>query len=107
MPPAKGSRSRRTWSLTDSDATKFWLIWTTEFTAELVKINVRRRSASGYADHWGSLTDDQAIALAKQCVAGSRRPGRATAGEVFPIVTQAIVQKEAATLCNSSVAFRC
>jgi Spy/CpxP family protein refolding chaperone len=83
-------------SLTDSDATKFWPIYD-KFTAELVKINDKKYAAlQEYADHWGSLTDDQAVALAKQVQEVDVQAAQLRA-KYLPIVTQAIGGKKAAT----------
>jgi Spy/CpxP family protein refolding chaperone len=83
-------------SLTDSDATKFWPIYD-KFTAELVKINDKKYAAlQEYADHWGSLTDDQCVALAKQLQEVDVQAAQLRA-KYLPIVTQAIGGKKSAT----------
>ena len=50
-------------TLTDAEATKFWPVYD-QYTAELVKINnVKYAALKEYADKWGTMTDDQALAL--------------------------------------------
>ncbi len=50
-------------TLTDAEATKFWPIYD-QYTAELVAINNAKYAAlKEYADKWGTMTDDQALAL--------------------------------------------
>jgi len=52
--------------LTDAEATRFWPIYD-QYTAELVKINDKKYGAiQQYADHFGTLTDDQALSLSRQ-----------------------------------------
>jgi hypothetical protein len=47
--------------LTESEATKFWPIYD-QYTRELVKINDSKYALiRGYAQTWGSLSDDQAM----------------------------------------------
>ena len=46
--------------LTDTEATKFWPIYD-QYTADLMKINDKKfRLVQDYADHWGTMTDEQA-----------------------------------------------
>lgn len=46
--------------LTDAEATKFWPIYD-QYTAELMKINDKKFGLiQEYADHWGTMTDEQA-----------------------------------------------
>jgi Spy/CpxP family protein refolding chaperone len=53
-------------NLTDTDATKFRPIYD-KYTAELAKINDKKYAAfQEYADHWGTMSDDQSVALIKQ-----------------------------------------
>jgi hypothetical protein len=50
-------------TLTDAEATKFWPVYD-QYTAELVTINNAKYAAlKEYADKWGTMTDDQALAL--------------------------------------------
>jgi hypothetical protein len=52
--------------LTDTEATKFWPVYD-RYTADLVKINDQRYALiKEYADHWGTMTNDQALGLAKR-----------------------------------------
>lgn len=52
--------------LTDTEAEKFWPLYD-QYTAELVKINDAKYAAiKSYATNYNTLTDDQAMALAKQ-----------------------------------------
>ena len=51
---------------TDAEATKFWPVYD-QYTAELVKINDKKFGLiQEYADHWGTMTDEQALAFARQ-----------------------------------------
>jgi hypothetical protein len=53
-------------SLTDAEATKFWPLYD-QYTAELSKINDEKYAViKEYAQSWGSVTDPQAISLAKR-----------------------------------------
>ena len=50
-------------TLTADEATKFWPVYD-QYTAELVKINdVKYATIKEYAEKWGTMTDDQALAL--------------------------------------------
>jgi hypothetical protein len=52
--------------LTDAEAVKFWPIYD-QYTAELVKINDAKYGAlKQYATNYDTLTDDQALSLARQ-----------------------------------------
>ena len=52
--------------LTDAEATKFWPIYD-EYTGELVKVNDKKFGLiQDYADHWGTMTDEQASLLLRQ-----------------------------------------
>ena len=52
--------------LTDAEATKFWPIYD-QYTAELVKINDKKFGLiQEYADHWGTMTDEQAALYLRQ-----------------------------------------
>ena len=82
--------------LSDTDATKFWPIYD-RYVAELTKINDKKYSAlQQYADGYGTLSDDQALALIKQLqevdIAAAQLRAKYT-----PIVAQAIGGRKAAT----------
>lgn len=50
-------------SLTSDEATKFWPIYD-QYTSELVKINdVKYATIKQYAEQWGTMTNEQAMAL--------------------------------------------
>ena len=50
-------------TLTDAEATKFWPVYD-QYTAELVKINdVKYAAIKEYAEMWGTMTNEQALAL--------------------------------------------
>jgi outer membrane murein-binding lipoprotein Lpp len=52
--------------LTDAEATKFWPVYD-QYTAEVVKINDTKYALiQDYADHWGTMTDDQALMFLRQ-----------------------------------------
>jgi hypothetical protein len=52
--------------LTDKEAEKFWPVYD-QYTAEMTKINDAKYSAiKEYADNYNTLSDDRAVALAKQ-----------------------------------------
>jgi len=52
--------------LTDAEATKFWPVYD-QYTAELVKINDKKYALiQDYADHWGTMTDEQALMFLRQ-----------------------------------------
>jgi hypothetical protein len=52
--------------LTDAEATKFWPIYD-RYTAELAKINDKKFALiQDYADHWGTMADEQASSLLRQ-----------------------------------------
>lgn len=54
--------------LTDGEATKFWPIYD-QYTAELVKINDKKFGLiQDYADHWGTMTDEQASSLLREWI---------------------------------------
>jgi len=54
--------------LTDAEAVKFWPIYD-QYTAELVKINDAKYAAlKEYATNYATLTDDQALSLARQII---------------------------------------
>jgi hypothetical protein len=79
--------------LTDTDATKFWPI----YDAELAKINEKKCAAfQEYADHGGTLSDDQGVALIKQFQEVDIQTAQLRAN-YLPIVAQAIGGRKAAT----------
>jgi Spy/CpxP family protein refolding chaperone len=85
--------------LTDAEATKFWPIYD-KYTAELVKINNAKYAAlQEYADKFGTLTDDEAMALAKKWLDVDVAAAQLRARYV-PIVAQAIGGKNAATFAQ-------
>jgi hypothetical protein len=52
--------------LTDAEATKFWPVYD-RYTADLMKINDKKYSLiQDYADHWGTMTDEQASSFLRQ-----------------------------------------
>ena len=52
--------------LTDAEATKFWPVYD-RYTADLMKINDKKFALiQDYADHWGTMTDDQAASFLRQ-----------------------------------------
>jgi len=52
--------------LTDAEATKFWPIYD-QYTTELMKINNKKFGLiQEYADHWGTMTDEQAALYLRQ-----------------------------------------
>ena len=85
--------------LTDSEATKFWPIYD-KYTAELVKINDTKYAAlQEYADKFGTLTDDQALALAKKWLDVDIAAAQLRA-KYLPIFAQAVGGKQAATFAQ-------
>ncbi len=55
--------------LTDTEATKFWPVYD-QYTAELVKVNNDKYAViKEYAENWGTMTNEQAIALANRSLA--------------------------------------
>jgi hypothetical protein len=52
--------------LTDAEATKFWPVYD-RYTADLIKINDKKFGLiQEYADHWGTMTDEQSSSLLRQ-----------------------------------------
>ena len=52
--------------LTDAEATKFWPVYD-RYTADLIKINDKKYGlVQEYADHWGTMTDEQASSFLRQ-----------------------------------------
>ena len=82
--------------LTDAEATKFWPIYD-QYTAELVKINDKKYGAiQQYADHFGTLTGDQAVALSQQLLEVDVSAAQLRE-KYLPIVAKAIGGVKAAT----------
>lgn len=85
--------------LTDSDATKFWPIYD-RYTAELVKINDKKYAAiQEYADHYGTLSDQQALSLMKQWEEVDVAAAQLRA-KYLPLIAEAIGGKSAATFAQ-------
>jgi len=85
--------------LTDSEATKFWPIYD-QYTAELVKINDKKYSTiQQYADHFGTMTDQQALALSQQFLDVDIAAAQLRAKYV-PMVAKAIGGVKAATFAQ-------
>ena len=85
--------------LSDREAEKFWPIYD-RYTAELVKINDKKWAAIGeYADHYGTLTDQQAMSLMKQWEEVDVAAAQLRA-KYLPIVAEAIGGKNAATFAQ-------
>ncbi len=56
-------------TLTTDQATKFWPVYD-QYTSDLVAINNEKYNViKDYAANWGTMTDDQAIALANRALA--------------------------------------
>jgi Spy/CpxP family protein refolding chaperone len=82
--------------LTDTEATKFWPIYD-QYTAELVKINNKKYQAiQDYAQKFGSLSDQDAQALAKQALDVDSAAAQLRL-KYLPIFAQAVGGKQAAT----------
>jgi Spy/CpxP family protein refolding chaperone len=85
--------------LTDAEATKFWPIYD-QYTAELVKINDKKYAViQEYADHYGTLTDEQATKLARQWMDVDVAAAQLRA-KYLPIVSQAIGGRKGATFAQ-------
>jgi Spy/CpxP family protein refolding chaperone len=85
--------------LTDAEATKFWPIYD-QYTAELVKINDKKYAViQEYADHYGTLTDEQATKLARQWMDVDIAAAQLRA-KYLPIVSQAIGGRKGATFAQ-------
>lgn len=85
--------------LTDTEATKFWPIYD-QYTAELVKINDKKYATiQAYADHYGTLTDEQAVSLMKQWMDVDIAAAQLRA-KYLPIVSQAIGGRKGATFAQ-------
>jgi Spy/CpxP family protein refolding chaperone len=85
--------------LTDAEATKFWPIYD-QYTAELVKINDKKYATiQEYADHYGTLTDEQAIKLMRQWMDVDVAAAQLRS-KYLPIVSQAIGGRKGATFAQ-------
>jgi hypothetical protein len=82
--------------LSDTDATKFWPIYD-QYVAELTKINDKKYvTIQQFADHFGTMSDEQATTLIKQWLDVDTAATQLRA-KYLPIVTKAIGGKQAAT----------
>jgi hypothetical protein len=85
--------------LSDTDATKFWPIYD-KYTAELVKINNKKYAAfQDYADHFRTLSDEQAVAIVKQWQDVDIQAAQLRA-KYLPVFIQAVGGKTAATFAQ-------
>ena len=85
--------------LTDAEATKFWPIYD-QYTAELVKINDKKYATiQEYADHYGTLSDEQATKLMRQWMDVDVAAAQLRA-KYLPIVSQAIGGRKGATFAQ-------
>ena len=85
--------------LTDTEATKFWPIYD-QYTAELVKINDKKYATiQEYADHYGTLSDQQAVTLMRQWMEVDVAAAQLRA-KYLPIVSQAIGGRKGATFAQ-------
>jgi Spy/CpxP family protein refolding chaperone len=82
--------------LTDTEATKFWPIYD-QYTAELVAINDKKYKAiQDYAEKFGSLNDQDSLALAKQALDVDSAAAQLRL-KYLPIFAKAVGGKQAAT----------
>lgn len=82
--------------LSDEQATKFWPLYD-QYTAELVKINNKKYATiQQFADQFGTLTDEQALALIRQWLTVDTQVAQLRV-KYLPIVAEAIGGKQAAT----------
>jgi hypothetical protein len=82
--------------LTDTEATKFWPVYD-QYTAELIKINDKKfRLIQDYADHWGTMTDDQASTYLRQWLDVDIATTQLRQKYV-PIVSQVLSSRKSAT----------
>ena len=82
--------------LTDTDATKFWPIYD-QYVAELRKIKDKQYAMfQEYADHFGTMTDEQAESMLKQLLDVDVAAAQLRA-KYLPIVSKAIGGKQGAT----------
>jgi hypothetical protein len=85
--------------LTDAEATRFWPIYD-QYTAELVKINDKKYATiQEYADHYGTLSDEQATKLMRQWM-GVDIAAAQLREKYLPIVSQAIGGRKGATFAQ-------
>jgi len=85
--------------LTDAEATKFWPIYD-QYTGELVKINDKKYAViQEYADHYGTLSDEQATKLMRQWMDVDLAAAQLRA-KYLPIVSQAIGGRKGATFAQ-------
>jgi hypothetical protein len=83
-------------SLTADEATKFWPVYD-QYAAELTKIGDKKYALiKEYAQGFTSLTDEQALSLAKRSLALDEEVG-ALRSKYLPIVDKVIPGKKAAT----------
>jgi hypothetical protein len=83
-------------SLTTDEATKFWPVYD-QYAAELAKIGDQKYTLiKEYAQGYGSLTDEQALSLAKRSLALDEAAS-ALRSKYLPLVNQVIPGKKAAT----------
>ncbi len=83
-------------TLSDADATKFWPIYD-QYAAEVTKTKDKQYTAfQEYADHFGTMTDEQASSLLKQLLDVDVGMAQLRA-KYLPIVSKAIGGKKGAT----------
>lgn len=83
-------------SLTADEATKFWPVYD-QYSAELQKLGDQKYALiKEYAQGFGSLTDDQALSLAKRSLALDEQTA-ALRSKYLPIVNKVIPGKKTAT----------
>jgi hypothetical protein len=83
-------------TLTDSEATKFWPLYD-KYTAELVTINNQKYAVlKEYAETWGTITDDQAVSLAKRANSVDEQVAQLRA-KYIPIFNTVLPGKKTAT----------
>jgi hypothetical protein len=83
-------------TLTADEATKFWPVYD-QYAAELAKIGDQKYALiKEYAQGFGSLTDDQAVSLAKRSLALDEAV-TALRSKYLPLVNKVIPGKKAAT----------
>ena len=83
-------------TLTDADATKFWPIYD-QYVAELSKIKDKQYAMfQEYADHFGTMTDEEANSLLKELLDVDIAATQLRA-KYLPIVSKAIGGRKGAT----------
>jgi len=83
-------------NLTADEATKFWPVYD-QYSAELQKLGDQKYALiKEYAQGFGSLTDDQALSLAKRSLALDEQTA-ALRAKYLPLVNKVIPGKKAAT----------